>query len=263
MAKIQQLNAAKRRIERWCGLGVCSESAIEAVILIDLFHDALGFSKVSTSSQSALSNGCIPDIVLSPKPKIKIVVEVKKPNELDGKVDKANTVKYLKQAADYVCCLNQEFGMLTDGMNWICFRVESVNGYHEIHQLLRFNMKSQSLLGRDVFLCSTKASLQHFFFILKKMRESIDGNDFDSLTSKSSSERFNYFVQAVRDTEIEEHDQPATWAKMTSDERRVVKTLCYGSNLNRLIEPILKPIHLSEEDRKKNKEKQKENFTAS
>lgn len=96
MAKVLELKAATKRLERWCGLGVCSESAIEAVILIDLFHDALGFSKVSTSSQSALSNRCIPDIVLSPSPKLKIVIEVKKPNELDGKTDKASTVKYLK-----------------------------------------------------------------------------------------------------------------------------------------------------------------------
>ncbi len=254
MANLQQLNAAKKRLERWCGLGVCSESAIEAVILIDLFHDALGFSKVSTSSQSPLTNGCIPDIVLAPKSKIKIVVEVKKPNELEGRFDKASTVKYLKQAADYVCCLNQEFGILTDGMNWIYFRVERVSDHHEIHQLLRFNMKSQALLARDVLLCSTKASLQHFFFILKKVRENIDGNDFDSLTSKSSAERFSYFVQAVKNT---------GWTKVTPDERKIVRALCYGSTLNKMIEPILKPIHLSEEDRKKNKETQKETFVAS
>ncbi len=162
MAKTIELRAATRRLERWCGLGVCSESAIEAVILIDLFHDALGFSKVSTSNQSALSNGCIPDIMLLPKAGMKIVVEVKKPNELEGKADKASIVRHLKQAADYVCCLKQEFGILTDGTNWIYFRVESGEKHYEIYRLLSFNIKSHATLARDAFLCSTKTNLPTF-----------------------------------------------------------------------------------------------------
>ena len=229
-------------------MGVCSESAIEAVILIDLFHDALGFSKVSTKSQSLIINGCKPDILLKPLASSQVVVEVKRPGELKGKPDKASTIAHLKQAASYVRCLDQEFGILTDGTRWFYFRIAVEGESYLIHRLLDFDLEvsEQKTFINDALLCSNKTALLHFFFVLKQMQKSIVDKPFHFVAGMNVSERLNYFVSTVKDTEIEEHNQPATWAKVTTAERRVIKFLCYGENPHILLKPIHKPIEVGD-----------------
>lgn len=77
---------------------------------------------------------------------------------------------------------------------------------------------------------------------------------FNSFMGKGEKERLIHFVQAVKDTEIEEHVQPAAWARVTADERRLIKNLCRENNPNLMIGPIFDPIAMSEEDRRNNKE---------
>ena len=223
MNETTALTAALKRLQRWCTIGLCSESAIEAVILIDLFHDALGFNKVSSEHLKSLPGGGQPDIVLRPSKTAKVVIEVKKPNFLDKPKTydySKNFVDAIQQAASYVRKLEQEFGIVTDGTNWTYFLVPRNDDQH-IYRLVSFNIKQHPVIARKVLSRSKKGTIMQFLNVLATIHRDMDKKKFDKLMNKGLTQRVQ---QLISDAELAD-------VKVDRADRAAVRAL-YDSSIN-------------------------------
>lgn len=106
-----------------------SEAALEAVLLIDLFRDELGYDEETSPRQKSHTSEDgkeIPDITLKlvaseGSVSENVFVEIKKYNAFRGK--STGCIKAIRQAAQYATTQGAKYGIVTDGVRWTYFVV--------------------------------------------------------------------------------------------------------------------------------------------
>lgn len=165
------------------------EAVIEAVVLLDLFRGALGFDQDSAKHSSRINTDMI-DILLTSEKQNQVVIEVKRPDKLNGKDDAVNA---MKQATRYLLQLKplQHRGIVTDGNRWIFFMVETppVRKKYLLRKLLDFDVASQPMLAYRVLKRCKKGSLLHFFAVLEAVHGDNDQTLLKAMKKMSFQER--------------------------------------------------------------------------
>jgi hypothetical protein len=119
----QGISETISRIDRWCQqTSRIREKALEALLLLDLFRESLGYSKDSAVSQAKVGKmrPGVADIALKVnkrKPTQWVVVEVKRPGT-------AVSESAITQAAKYICGLRARRGIVTNGNEWVFISVK-------------------------------------------------------------------------------------------------------------------------------------------
>lgn len=216
------------------------EAAVEAVLLFDLFRGVLGFNTKSAKRQVRAADKTKKviigrtDIVLHLRTTVKVVVEVKRFDTFDSET---KTTAAIKRAAEYMRIMGQEYGVVTDGITWIYFRVKRHANYHQIHRLIRFSIKKQPSLALIVLKRSHKGTLGHLFELLVAMHENMTEVEFIKLMDQSQQERAEELTQKI--------EQGKPRFRIAEKDRNLILAL-YASNVaNECVKPLLKPIKLT------------------
>lgn len=193
-----------------------TESQIEQDLL-DLFNEALGFSEQTAHRQvTNIGSSGKRDIVLTLDQKTSVVVEVKRPGDFKNERHKNRAIR---QAADYLLCPpKQEFGIATDGINWIYFKVKPFGNYYRVHRILGFNIRDHSKVAQVVLRRSQSGTLKSFLRILAATHQDLTVQDFDVLMNLSLSARVEFLAAKARDEGV----------KVSGDDELVMRELYNG-----------------------------------
>lgn len=245
MSDAASLKAAIQRLIQWSKVKPAfPESAVEAVIVSDLLCSALGFDARSVERQYKIrSTGCEPDIILFPKSKDSIVIEVKRFHYFDSN---ANVTRTLKDAGAYVRDMKQEFGIITDGLTWIYFKVQRYGNYHRIYRLLMFNIETNSVLATASLKRTQKGKVRRFFEVLEAVqmpknlatsigkRAPLSLRDLNNLMGEGNEKRITTLTQRTRKEGV----------TVKEVDEIVLRAMYYNDAPVRIVKPIIEPLEL-------------------
>lgn len=212
-----------------------SEKVIEAALLVELFRGPLGFNEKSakrSQRKTMEGNSQEIDILLRLSRKVMVVVEVKHPTEC---LNESQLKRALRQAGRYVRDLGQQYGMVTDGLRWVYFKVEPFSTFHRLYPLLQFHIKETQGLALKALERSKKRTLKEFLDKLAALHCRMTSEEFDRLMNLGLHERLQHLVNKAKAHNLH----------LGEADRRVIRTLYSGALPTRLISPILKPLNLT------------------
>lgn len=213
-----------------------SEAVIEAALLLELFRDpsGLAFNEKSARREQdvATSNGCV-DILLKLNRTTSVIVEIKQPGMLD--IARKQWKKHLRQAGRYVRDSGQLYGILTDGVNWFYFKVLPYGGFHRLHPLVYFNVKTHRPLALRILLRSKKRTLHEFLDMVSALHCEMPLKRFNVLMNLGINERVSSLVNFAKEQNVH----------VTDADRKIIRLLYSGANANELILPIREPLKLT------------------
>lgn len=193
-----------------------TESKIEQDIL-DLFCEPLGFNIQTAKPQvTNIGSSGRRDIVLTLDQKTSVVVEVKRPMNFKSE---RHRNKAIKQAADYLLCPpKQEFGIATDGINWIYFKVKPFGNYYRVHRILGFNIRDHARIAQVVLRRCHSGTIKSFLKVLAAIHEDLTPQGFDVLMNLSLSARVEFLAAKARDEGV----------RVSGDDELVMRELYNG-----------------------------------
>ena len=245
MATLTTYSVVSKRLAQWSTESPpFRESAVEAVLLFDLFRGVLDFDANSAKRQVRVPKTGRTDIILRLNDKVKVVVEVKR---FDTFASKAKTEQAIRQAAKYVRELKSEYGIITDGINWVYFTVRPHGNYHQIRRLIRFNIKEQPELALAMLKRSRKGTLNHFFKLLASIHGEMTEKEFARLMNLSLQERVEQLAQKAKQNDPK--------LEVTSGDKSLLKVLYGNANANQSVKLGLKPMNLTGVNTKKKSSK--------
>lgn len=212
--------------------------------LLDLF-ELLGFNKTTARCQvTNIGSSGRRDIVLSLDQKTSVVVEVKRPGNFKREKERN---KAITQAADYLLCKPQQsFGIATDGVNWIYFKVKPFGSFYRAHRILGFNIKSHPKVAQVVLRRSQAGTLKSFLKLLAAVHQDITSQDFDVIMNLSLSARVDFLSAKARDEGV----------KVSGDDELVLRELYKGGRLPvqlhgfLLNDEVTEPVKLTKSQRR-------------
>ena len=120
--KIDDLMRIKDSLMRWHNEQKMSEKVMESLVWKELFEKILQYPRGMIKYQTK-GKGDIPDLVLTPKARMHIPVEIKKPDVDYKYVTKSGE----KQVITYAFRRNADWGIITDGILWEIFRIDKID----------------------------------------------------------------------------------------------------------------------------------------